>query len=559
MRPGAIPAVFRVAAAACCLLLAAGWASAQAAAGSTAVSTSAVSTSAGPGETEELVIPPIVLEIEDLSVVRIEARLPPEEDLLPPELAIPLPEAGELRVGEPSLPSAGLIDGGAAGTGAAGGQALSSQISLGAGTASTVSALVKLGTAADSPVSLTFSHESLDGFGGRPAGAGFGSRSDLLDGSVRLEAGRADATVTGSFADDEVRLQGQSPYGSRSLRTIEGGARISASPAGWLTLGAGVDGGVMDHTLTATVPVSMQELRVQPSVEAAATFGAVTIGLTADYGFHAGSFGPEHRFDAATTLAIELSSAWSVDGAVGWHWASPDAPAQSLSVFPFHVGLTGVVADVLTFTLRGGYRATPIDFGELMAARPLLEAALKTRDSVGWFGETSLSVGLSRGIAANLGASFATESAMLDLQSPVAATDPLTGLFAVTQRPATRLTLQAGARWSPAAWFTLTASGSFEVLDRPLWEPALSLDIEGSAIAASGALGGRLSAGLRTTSANVLEAPEIDLGGFLRVSPSVRLRLDALDLLAPLASPRIDLGPYLRPGLRVTAAAEITL
>ena len=56
----------------------------------------------GPGE---LVLPPIVLEVEDLSEVRIEARLPPEEDLVPPDRRFPLPEPGSLAIGEPSLPS----------------------------------------------------------------------------------------------------------------------------------------------------------------------------------------------------------------------------------------------------------------------------------------------------------------------------------------------------------------------------------------------------------------------------------------------------------------------
>ncbi len=56
----------------------------------------------GPGE---LVLPPIVLEVEDLSDVRIEARLPPEEDLVPPDRRFPLPEPGSLAIGEPSLPS----------------------------------------------------------------------------------------------------------------------------------------------------------------------------------------------------------------------------------------------------------------------------------------------------------------------------------------------------------------------------------------------------------------------------------------------------------------------
>ena len=51
--------------------------------------------------------------------------------------------------------------------------------------------------------------------------------------------------------------------------------------------------------------------------------------------------------------------------------------------------------------------------------------------------------------------------------------------------------------------------------------------------------------------------PRLDLGGFLRVSPAVRLRLDASDLLGPLAGPRIELGAFERPGLRVVGTVQL--
>ena len=46
-----------------------------------------------PGE-PEIVLPPVILEIEDLSVERVEAKLPPEEDLLPPARDVPARRRG---------------------------------------------------------------------------------------------------------------------------------------------------------------------------------------------------------------------------------------------------------------------------------------------------------------------------------------------------------------------------------------------------------------------------------------------------------------------------------
>ena len=81
----------------------------------------------GPGD---LVLPPIVLEIEDLSEVRIEARLPPEQDLLPPDRRFPLPEPGALAIVEPSLPSTA----GAGQPAGTTGNALETRAALGVGT-----------------------------------------------------------------------------------------------------------------------------------------------------------------------------------------------------------------------------------------------------------------------------------------------------------------------------------------------------------------------------------------------------------------------------------------
>jgi len=48
----------------------------------------------------EIVLPSVVLEIEDLSVENVRAKLP-ENELVPPEIEVPLPEAEELQIEEP--------------------------------------------------------------------------------------------------------------------------------------------------------------------------------------------------------------------------------------------------------------------------------------------------------------------------------------------------------------------------------------------------------------------------------------------------------------------------
>ena len=50
-----------------------------------------------------IVLPAVVLEIEDLSIESITAVLPEDEEILPPEIEFPLPEVGELEVEEPHM------------------------------------------------------------------------------------------------------------------------------------------------------------------------------------------------------------------------------------------------------------------------------------------------------------------------------------------------------------------------------------------------------------------------------------------------------------------------
>ena len=64
--------------------------------------------SVAPGE-PEIVLPQQILQIEDLSVEKVEAQLPPGDELLPPERKIPVLDEGDLAISEPALPAAGVV------------------------------------------------------------------------------------------------------------------------------------------------------------------------------------------------------------------------------------------------------------------------------------------------------------------------------------------------------------------------------------------------------------------------------------------------------------------
>ena len=502
----------------------------------------------GPGE---LVLPPIVLEVEDLSEVRLEARLPPEEDLVPPDRRFPLPAPGALAIGEPSLPSTSTPSTGSGGV--ATGSAIDTRARIGAGVLRDVTAAVTLAMKGDPGLEISFQHDSLDGFGGHLPGSGFDLRDDRLSAVVALTPWGTDLAIEGTWREQSRGLQGLGGiYDALTVRSAAAGASIAGDPLPWLTLAGGLDVATDELVLAGPVPSRISETGVAPSLSATASFGAWTLGLAARYAFHAGELIPDpfvdgHRFRTDFSVEVEAAPGWLLDAAVGWHWTG-----EGMSAFPFHLGLTGTPLPFLTFDLRGGYQAVAVDLGDVLAAHALLLPAA-TVDSAGWFGSLDLTLGVGNAVSATAGISYTRQSAMLDV---IGIADPGTGLYPVFQRATDGITLTAGLRWSIATWLTLNASLAANMPDRPWFEPAGTLNVQIAAIEASGRVGATLSAASEAGSAGV-PLPRLDLGGFLRVSPAVRLRLDASDLLGPLAGPRIELGAFEEPGLRVVGTVEL--
>lgn len=519
---------------------------------------------AGPGD---LILPPVVLEVEDLSVVRIEARLPPEEELVPPDRRFPMPEPLALAIVEPALPSVS-----AAGSGqpaGAAGAALATRAVLGVGTLRGITAAVELAAAGTPQVAFSFAHESLDGFAGSPPGSGFDLRDDRLSAEIGVSPWGADLDVAASWRDSArgmQRLGGTGGFTTRTARSIGGSVSLSGTPAPWLTLAGGLTVANDELILAGAVPEAITELGVAPSLAGTAAFGRFRIGLAARYAFHTGTlvtdpFVNGHRFRTDLTADVELAPGWQAEAGVGWHWTGEnDAAGGDFSAVPFHVGLSGAPFEFLTFSLRGGYRATAVDLADVLAAHPLLLPEA-TVDSEGWFADLDMTLGIGRSISATTGLSYSFESAMLDADDADGADedvdpDPTTGLYPVRQRRAGGVSLAAGLRWSIASWLTLTGSLAVNLPDRPWYEPAGTLSVELAALEASGRMGATLTAASEAGSSGI-QLPRVDLGGFVRLSPAVRLRLDASDLLGPLAEPRLELGAFARPGLRLLGTVHV--
>ncbi len=295
----------------------------------------------GPGE-PEMVMPQVILQIEDLSVEKVEAQLPPEEELLPPERSIPVLSEGDLAVGEPQIPVPSVdTEGVVAQTGD---RFLSSDVDLGAGTSNQIVGSMSLKTLGQDPrFTLQFNHETLDGFWGHVAGSGFSLRNDSLDGGLKFGIGSVNTDLSGSFLEKETGLQGvSSAYVAALSRTLSAAAVFTGTPFDWLTLNGGLAGGFDSLTLEGSAPLPVTGLHVQPSLSGEAHFGGVKIGLDTSYTYRndAGSIADElHRYTANASIGVTLAAPYTFAAQGGWFWNS-----TGLSRFPFTLSATGTPA-----------------------------------------------------------------------------------------------------------------------------------------------------------------------------------------------------------------------
>ncbi len=514
-----------------------------------------------PGE-PEIVMPQVILQVQDLSVENVQAQLPPEEDLLPPVRTIPALSEGELAVGEPTIPAAPVESEGPARP--ANDRLLSSEVQLGAGSLNMISGSVALKTLGPDPrFSLQFHHETLDGFGGHSPGSGFSLRNDSLDGGLKFRLGGVDNDLGGSFREDETGLQGQSQgpvsYSSALTRAISGTVSFTGAPLDWLTLKAMAGGGIDSLTLEGAAPQSSSGLRLEPSLSAHAKFGAVGFGLESSYWYRDDSYlaSPEnqmHRVKVAAVFSLDLPATLILQASAAWFWNS-----AGLSLFPFFLSITGTPLDFLTISMEGGYKVVPYDMHDILSSNALA-LPQPLADDRGWYANSSAQLSITRDLAATIKVSFMASGEM-----PMGSTalDPATGLFAVTQSAGVQLSTDAGLRWGITQAFSLSAGWSHEFIDRPFFTPIDAITAGLLALDPSGRFGGgfTVSAG-PIADGTVQPWPIAHLSGFWKITEAVKLQVDGDDLFGPLlGGPRWNIArnTYITPGFRLSTSLSVSL
>jgi len=508
-------------------------------------------------EAPDIMLPPMILEIEDVSEENIQAVLPEVWDPLIPEMAVSLPQPEAISVA-PDLVSVELI-GEEAFTGeaqASGASTFLSEGMIGAGASNHILGDITLYKFGPSPrFSIHFYHEGMDGYGKHDAGEGFFFSDNAIDGNLSYTSEKLALDFTAGYSETEDGLQEQSTAYSVKHRLFSGTAEAGFDPREHLSLKGAFSFQSLNKLLTGSNPQEDTETVVHPSLEAGLTFPTFGMTLSAGYTFRTVGIESSPKEDEDDNwLRSELAFHWAVSsldigGRAGIAWDFGDA-----FFAPFSVDISGAVRDILSFSLSGGFGFEEQRYSDILDDNPFIAIDGLLRPSYGYFGTVELRGNVKKDFSLYGGGDlrFLTSTLVPDYDSMT------NGMYSLANDERTLLAFHAGVSFSLLRGFTLQTGWKGQFLDLIDSEEARhTLDARAEYSGNEGKYGGTLS--FSFPFAVEPELPYVGLEGFFRISEGVSILLKGEDLLSPLLEKRLRFGEYEDEGMSLSCMLKISL
>jgi len=517
---------------------------------------------AAPEETE-IIVPELVLQVEELELQEVSAVLPEEGELALGRISIPLPGADELLVDEVAftVPQPGVAVG-------RDDSSVFSSGRLGAGTVNHIVgelSLFKLG--ADPRFRLRFTHEGLDGYQFGEAGNGYFSNLNVIDGWFAGGTDRFASEVEAAFSEDVEGLQGQSDFFSTGLRRTMATATTEFTPDPLISVTGSLDASFSTRILSASGDDSVppeRELSLSPDLEARFGIGAVDLVFTTSYFLRFladGQIPLSQEIDllAGTDIDLPASAALSLRAGILW---DPEAALR----YPWSLSLDLLLGEALETTLSGGYRVERLLLGDLWSEIPLAatgdsEGTAELRNDGQWYGSLGARWSGPSGLALTTTADFTAHDAVVDIRPYDATNDE----FPFVQRDMLSLTTSARASWRPGPGVQVEAGWSGVFVDSTSQTPTNTFDSSVRLGDASGRFSA--TADVRTDFFPEASMPLLGLAGSFAPTDELEFTLELADLLAPLLeNGRPAQGarvgseyPFIEPGFRASIFTRISL
>ena len=499
----------------------------------------------------EIVLPPVILEVEDLTVENVETSLPETKELLPPIRSIPLPEAGELAIKEPEvklLPPVSDM-----GIKRISGTSLKAEGTLGIGSENHILSSISLYKLGEEPkFKVKFNHEMLDGFGSHAAGSGFFKRIDDLSGSLQFSYAGFGFSGDGSYSDSETGLQGRGIYISSINRFINEKINVERKILGSLTLNAGLNGSLSSLLLTGETPASDNELLVQPDIELELKLNSFKLGLYSNYSFRAFLENQSynlHRFNARGFVSYDSPFGLTFEGQGGWFLNS-----AGINTFPFDIKVNGAPLNFLNLSLSGGYSIDEYNLENIIQDTQITAVPSVIEDDPHWFGIINSKLSLLKNTVISLGLNAQWNTAMPDLDS---SSPDSGGYYPYYQHSAFQFNTDLGFRWNITSQILLNTGWQRRWIDRAYYNPLDSLSLELGASDKKGVYGGNFDTSFLTGIGNSIQLPQINIDGFYQISDYIRIMGEVDDLLMLAANSRYNALMMEEPGFKATFKIQI--
>ena len=534
--------------------------------------------SAGPDSPEEteILVPTLLLEVEDLRVEVVEAELPGSPPLPIPQVQVPLPGTEEAALATTVLPQPGLdpdvVDPrrpdpeessiyttGRLGTG-------NMNHILGA------LSLYKLG--ADPRFRFEFSHDGIDGYSGKESGTGYFRRDNLIDGTIAGDLGPLALELDGRFFSREEGLQEEArvpdgngeKYYSVEHRYLSGGTQAGISPTDALSITTRIDSSTVSRVLTdAEDPPRARETVVAPSLAAELSLPSVDAALRGGYDIRllsaddADSIDPAQNLDFYGEFEYFFEPPVSLGAGAGVVWEVEEELHA-----PFHLRLQGNPLSQLTLRAEGGQEIHRKRYFNLWEEVPLLSVVgtdgVAPRNEAEWYGELAAIYELD-------GAENTFEAGLryARIENRLVLNDFVTDRFEFEQKERTLLTPSAALTARVAEHLRFRLGWEGQLLETSVLEPAHSINAQLELQNSAGTLAAGAENSFRVYDEPVL--PQLRLFGRAEATEGIEFQLSFEDILEPLLEDgRPSLGasvkdrrPFIEPGFRVIFSTQISL
>ena len=553
-------------------------------------------------EDEDIVLPTVVLELDEPTSGGLEVALPVDIQVGTPELWPPLPEASELDIDlrtAVAAPAMEFARGG--GEGLADTLAAETYVRIGTTIGDTTtgalnqldSGLSVLGTGADSDFSLAFTHSLRDGVRNhRRPGEGANAQRYAVSGSVALggqfeaeasmvnsEQGFGALCKKGEYESTDVcGMDGYQPKEiAESERRNSAESQAVAVAASYriplgdrLQLTPAVDAQAAATTLTGRDAETHSELSAAPELVLDWDLEPVDLQIRGRYLVRRyeelgrdKEEATRHRGQADVTGSVDLGGQMGLELSLGWSYSTDENAQKKFGGNRFvpQAAVSGTPASWFTFRLAGGLEVRELGVASITERYRYVEPD-RVLDDEGWFafGRAQFGlgelVGLSE-LAVVATTRLATHSFAL---TPAAELNPRNLYDLKQDEVALSVVPGLGLSLGFGEVLEIRANVSGELMeDAPQFAPNLRSELEVEAYTADGGLGVRLNAALDSVPAlGGLQVPEVDIEGLWRQGPAT-ITLGLTDIIEIANSPRKDWAPYLRPGFGAAVSVQLAL